>query len=231
MIVAGTGGARADFVAGWLGTLPGFVNSRWIIDPETGVSYGYMGDLRAIDQNQKLESVLSSQGLVADPEAEFTWAVSCHGDTLASKDFQSLIDSGAVRFAWIDCSRANPNTIAWEFYVKTYLSHRRAMDSVKGWAEQWVIGNNLSDREKTQRLQKMLKNHQVCYNKINLPCVQIDYVETFCAGGSRYLCQCLGLSASDKHHQYWDSVLPFSQSPSNVRAWGVEWRQQDWFPD
>lgn len=34
-IVVARLGARGDFLAGWLGTLPNFIDTQWHIDPDT----------------------------------------------------------------------------------------------------------------------------------------------------------------------------------------------------
>ena len=231
VIVFGIGGARADLVAGWLGTLPGFVNSRWIIDPETGVSYGHQGNIRAIDQNVPLEEVLNNQGLTLDPNAEFTWAVACHGYNLKLQDFKQHIDSGAVKFVYVDARTANQNKVAWEFYVKTYLSHRRSLESVRGWSEQWIIGQDLSDQERIQKLKNLLTTHRNRHIIPAVPCDVIDYSKAFVPGGSRYICDVLGITAPDVYHQYYDSVLPYTHSPESINVWGVNWQRQDYFPD
>ena len=38
LLVIGPGGARMDFVAGWLGKLPNFIDVNWTINPVTGHS-------------------------------------------------------------------------------------------------------------------------------------------------------------------------------------------------
>ena len=114
VIVAGIGGARADFVAGWLGLLPMFVNSRWTLDPETGVSYGFQGNCRAIDQQQSISQVLSSQGCTLDQNAKFTWAVACHGYDLKPENYLPHIDQGTIKFVSINTKGVDPKIIHWE---------------------------------------------------------------------------------------------------------------------
>lgn len=233
LVVAGIGGARADLLSGWLGTLPGFINSRWIIDPLTGVSYGHMGMMRGIDSGQDPEELLTKLDLSLSSSAEFTWAVACHGFNLNYNDYKHHINSGAVKFVYIDISNANLHTISWEFFVKTYLSHRRVLDSVKSISEQWVIGRNLSDDEKAQKLRNLLKSYCLpnSKNNFNIPCTYIDYTQAFGVGGSSYIARALNLSIDDVYHQYWDSIIPFTHSPNELTVWGVNWRRSDWFPN
>ena len=49
ILVAGSGGARMDFVAGWLGILPQFLDGEWRIDPLTGLSHGFMMYTKLLD--------------------------------------------------------------------------------------------------------------------------------------------------------------------------------------
>lgn len=233
--VVGAGGARADFVSGWLGTLPSFINNRWLIDPDSGVSYGHMGNFRSIDHGELIEDIVQNYQLIISPDAEFIYAAACHGSQLNFQNYQSYVDSGALRFINIDISQADLNTIKWEFYVKTYLSHRRTIDAVQGISEQWLIDSQLTsatDSGRIARLEQLMRN--CVLNKdseYTYPTTVVDYTKLFCTGGSRYLCDKLSITASDSHHQYWDSMLPFSQSPERLTVWGVQWHKQDYFPD
>ena len=229
------GGGRADMTAGWLNLLPGFVNGRWVIDPFTGVSFGNMGNLRAIDQYVPLTEILTSNGIHLSAESPHTWAVAIHGNNLDYQQYKPHIDSGTVRFVNIDTSNANQNTISWEFYVKTFLSDRLSLESLRGWGEQWVIGDHLSDSEKIEELTRKLKSHLKNNTAQSLPnkfsCVNLDYVKMFCPGGSQYICQALGLTPDKRFHDYWDAVLPFTHSPQSLNVWGVNWDRDQWFPD
>jgi hypothetical protein len=88
--IAGQGGARTDFTAGWLGLLPGFVNTRWTIDPGSGVSYGLMGNLRAIDQGHDLIEISKNFNIVPHSGGEFIYPASCHGHNLEINKFKSI---------------------------------------------------------------------------------------------------------------------------------------------
>jgi hypothetical protein len=239
-IVAGGGGARADFVAGWLGTLPGFVNNFWFIDPFTGVSYGRQGDIRSIDSGQSIESILQNTNLELNKNAKFTWSTACHGYWLKGADYQAMIDAGSIKFLSIDTRGADQNKISWEFITKTYLSHRKQMDSVRGFSEQWLIDTFVNkphptDQDRIDRLKSMIlerqKNGNLSFTSLNssVPGQRIKYTELFQAGGSRYLCDQLEIDVSNCYHRYWDSMLEFSNSPETIDVWGVEWRRQDCF--
>ena len=235
IIVAGIGGARADFVAGWLGLLPMFVNSRWTLEPETGVSYGFQGNCRAIDQQQSISQVLLSQGCILDQNAKFTWAVACHGYDLKPKDYLPHITQETIKFVSIDVQDVDPIIIHWEFLVKTYLSHRRTMDCVKGYAEEWIIDNminlpTITDQDRVDQMHKLL-NQKHYFNRTRslpstMPSVMINYTQLFCTGGSRYLCQALGIDVSDSYHQYWDKIVSCADSPKQIRVWDTDWSIQ-----
>lgn len=166
----------------------------------------------------------------ADPIAP---AANLRCPTQKSPRQDCYIESGAIKFVYIDISNADLRTISWEFFVKTYLSHRRVLDSIRSISEQWIIGQDLSDEEKAQKLKNLLKSCCLPNNKnnFNIPCTYIDYNRAFCAGGSYYIAQTLNLSVDDVYHRYWDSVLPFTHSPNELTVWGVDWRRSDWFPN
>jgi hypothetical protein len=236
-IVAGVGGARADFVAGWLGTLPGFVNNSWLIDPFTGVSYGRQGDIRSIDSGQSIESILQNNNLELHKNANFTWATACHGFHLKGSDYQAKINDGLIKFLSINTHGADQNKISWEFITKTYLSHRKHMDSVRGFSEQWIIDSHIkksqpTNQDRIDQLHLMLENQKsnafVSLNS-SVPGQQVKYIKLFQSGGSRYLCNQLDIDVSNCYHRYWDSMLEFSDSPETINVWGLDWRRQDWF--
>ena len=237
LFVTGVGGARADFVAGWLGTLPGFVNSRWLIDPTTGVSYGQMGNFRGVDSGADIHELLQEQNVLLDPEADFTWAVAVHGWGITLEQFKMLIFLGAVKFLSIDISKADHKKVKWEFFVKTYLSHRRQLESIQGYSEQWVVDSmmekskDITDQDRVKTLKYLMSVHTPTTKYISLndsvPATQLDYVELFAPGGSRYLCKQLQIATSDRHHQYWDAMLSFSDSPESIEVWGHTWNRAD----
>lgn len=235
LIVAAHGGGRADLTAGWLNSLPGFVKGRWMIDLATGVSYGNMGDLRSIDHGADLEKVLESQGIVLNGQSPFTWAIAVHGYRLDYEKYQPYIDSGKISFVSIDTVGANQKVIAWEFYVKTYLSHRLTLESLKGQNEQWIIGENLSNQQKADKLASLMQRHHfgghTCSLPDTFPCTKLRYVDLFCQGGSVYMCDQLGISVDQSCHRYWDAVMPFTNSPESLTVWDINWQRQDWFPD
>jgi hypothetical protein len=236
-IVAGAGGARADFVAGWLGTLPGFVNNSWLIDPFTGVSYGRQGDIRSIDSGQSIELILQNNNLELHENTKFTWATACHGYHLKGSDYQAGIDSGLIKFLSIDTHGADQNKISWEFITKTYLSHRKHMDSVKGFSEQWIIDLHIkksqpTNQDRIDQLKLMLGNQKSnAFTSLNtsVPCQKLEYTKLFQSGGSRYLCDQIEVDVLSCYHRYWDSMLEFSNSPEIINVWGYEWRRQEWF--
>lgn len=236
-MVSGWGGARADFVAGWLGLLPMFINNKWTIDPETGLSHGFQINCRELDHqpHSSIYSVLSAHGCSLDEHAEFTLALACHGYSFQPEDYLSYINQGAIKFLSIDIRGADYQTILWEYLVKTYMSHRRTLDSVKGHACQWGIdfiinAPVITDQDRIDQMNKLLNQKKYFYKTRALPptipSLIVNYNQLFNKGGSRYLCQVLEINVPDSYHQYWDNTLLSATSPKQIKVWDTNWSIQ-----
>jgi hypothetical protein len=240
LIVSAPGGARADFTAGWLGTLPEFVNSYWNIDPTTGVSLGNMGRLRQIDYDKQLPTqVLNSCQLELSNQSSLTWAVACHGYQIDGKMYEPYINNGSIKFLSIDISKADKSKINWEFFAKTYLSTRRGLDWVQR-DKSYIIDDHISadsicDQQRIDKIINLLEHTKVpnvlkdLSLPTDVPAVILDYVQLFDENGSRYLCDKLDLVVPERHHHLWKSMLLFADCPEEIKLWGVTWKKSDWF--
>lgn len=232
-LVTGPGGCRMDFVAGWLGKLPNFVDSNWCIDPVTGQSTGTMQQLKFIDQRDyQLTQLLSVHSLRLDSSSNTIYAGTCHGSRLG--DFQSEIAQHQIKII-----RINPgidvDCIRWEFFVKTYLTMKRDVYSLQSQIGTWAIDFKLDPSPANiqrvaaldQVIRQGLEFSDIDYSRF--PCVQLDYDRLFVPGGSQYLCQQLELTADSAYHNYWNHQLLLAKSPDELEVWGHCWRKQDYF--
>lgn len=241
LIVAAAPGARADFVAGWLGTTPEFLNSNWNIDPETGISLGAMGNLRSIDTSgQDPELALQNWNLKLSAQAKITWAVSCHGFTLQPEVYRPYIDTGAIKFVSIDTSAVSKNLITWEFIVKTFMTKRRALDWVQRnqsyVVDEHVGRDSVTDQQRQDFLIKILNSPKLPSHTNqslpkSIPSTHLNYTELFQPNGSKYLCHRLNMKVADHFHQLWNAMLNFSNSSTEIAIWGTTWKKSDWLAD
>jgi hypothetical protein len=239
MLVVGPGGARMDFVAGWLSLLPNFVNMNWGVDPVTGRSYGDMRFAKMLDHDQSFDDVWPGQfRLSTDTDLYITGTG--HGYNL--DELQDKIDAGLIKVLTITCKDPTTNfkKIAWDFFVKTHLSqdkcfYYRAIKS--SWAIDRLLVDQINqptDQDRIRVADVILKNIKVSnlLNNTQHPdSTAIEYNLLFQPGGSQYLCNCLGIKVDYAYHQYWDCVLPFSDSPHELSVWGHTWRYKDYFTD
>ena len=234
-MVIGPGGARMDFVAGWLGTLPGFVDSRWSIDIGTGLSLGDTHVTKALDKpDSDINRIMYHQGMCLDKDADLIWTGSCHGFMLSR--LKSFNDLGQVDIVHIDLTGANIDQIYWEFLAKTFLTKRRHISDCLN-QNFWVIDRNI-DKEKQlisdqDRIEKFIqlskRKNQITY-QIKLDGIRytnVLYTDLFQPTGSYYLLDQLGLVASGRHHELWQSALKLSTTPDQVEAWGKIWNKLD----
>jgi hypothetical protein len=221
LLVIGPGGARMDFVAGWLGKLPGFIDVNWTIDPITGHSTSEAGLTKILDSDPALTltEVLKNDRYELDKNAEYTLVGTCHGYHLRTQ--LNSIDPESYRVLAIHCPKEFFDQIAWEFFIKTYLTEFK---------RQFAI---LNDRKFNQSPEIVLaeekpfdKKGKTFFNKDHYPLnhTKLDYSMLFVPGGSYYLIDQLGIGPIDpRYHTFWDSMLDISTSPKKIYQFGRWW--------
>ena len=237
-MVIGPGGARMDFVAGWLGTLPGFVDSRWSIDISTGVSLGDTHITKSLDYpDSDIKRIMYHQNMCLDKDADLIWTGSCHGNRLSR--LKVLNELRHVDIVHIDLTGADTDQIGWEFLAKTYLTKRRNISDCLNqnfWAIDHVIDKEkqlISDQDRIEKFVQLSKvkdgiTQQIKNIKLDgIRYTNLLYTDLFQPTGSYYLLDQLGLVASGRHHELWQSALKLSTTPDQVEAWGKIWNKLD----
>ena len=238
ILIAGSGGARMDFVAGWLGILPQFLDGEWRIDPLTGLSHGFMMYTKLLD-HLEINSFpdFFKEFFTINPAAELCYAGSLHGHK--PKNIQDAIDSKHAELLLIDTSTAHPSHLGWEFIVKTYLAQlktRYAFETNTTWQIDRTINKlDITNLDRIRTVKQHLHNIKKGQPYINstpalIPHKKVDYNLLFQPGGSKYLCNTLCLSdVNERYHNFWDCQLPLSISPDSLVVWGESWNKADYF--
>jgi hypothetical protein len=237
MLAIGDSGSRVDFVAGWLSTLPGFIDNQWHIDMTTGQSLGNMDITKCIDkQDISVDTVFRNRSMELSHDANFYYAGSCHGQR--TYNYQQQVQDKLITPVSIDSRGCDQSVVSWEFIVKTYLTKRRSEWSI-GNKDIWSIDNLINqpiitDQDRIIRLKELIKQRrQRNLNLLNLKNNNIgavvEYSQLFQAGGSQYLCNALNLDVGAQYHQYWNSMLSFAEAPKSINVWGYDWNYQDYF--
>lgn len=218
-LVTGHGGARMDFIAGWLGCLPGYIDNSWSINPVTGASNGDQKQIKNLDSNKQLtlsECLKNNLNINLDAAAPVCYAGSLHGWHLA----QQIQDYNGVKILYIDISNADQSTILWEFFVKTYLGNKDRFSLLR--------------TDKNHNLDFILANTNK-QSSIILPRIDVaktivlDYSQLFVEHGSRYLTDRLGIVVDDIYHNFYNSNLRYANSPNEINYQGRNWRKSDYF--
>jgi hypothetical protein len=218
LLVIGPGGARMDFVAGWLGKLPGFIDVNWTIDPITGHSTSEASLTKILDSDPALTltEVLKTNNYELDKDAEYTLVGTCHGNNL--KIQLRSADPTTYQILTIDPSDELFDQINWERFIKTYLTEFK---------NQFAI---LNDRKFNQSPEIVLakkpfdKKDKTFNNNCSFAHTKLDYSMLFVPGGSYYLIDRLGIGPIDlRYHTFWDSMLDISTSPKKIYQFGRWW--------
>lgn len=242
-MVSGQPGSRTDFAAGWLGTLPGFIDNMWYIDPETGQSNGRMRMTKQFRPGTDIDHVISNHGYKLSQQSNLTFAGAWHPwENRKLEKLDLYIDSGLINLCHIDVEPECIAKVFWENGVKTGLSSWTWRLGQSELPLQWGVDQiilrdkiveKIEDITDQQRIhffetQMMKKNNFPRPAPLLYPHCVLSYKELFQPGGSYYLCNKLGITAGQRYHEYWDAMLSVADSPTELTVWGRTWRQQDW---
>ena len=229
ILITGVGGSRKDFVAGWLGKLQQFDDTRWTIDLRTGCSNA-VDEFKLLDRGKTVTDIIQQIGCDLDPTAERFLVGVCHGWRWDRAGTEPYVANGSLHPFYVDISTADVETVHWEYIVKTWLTNRRWYSTVN--RSVWDIDQHTGKSDPTD-LDRILavtaqaeKYNSATQPVINVP--KLDYSKLFCAGGSHYLCEQVKITATAQEHRFWDAMLPFCQSPDEIVCWGKVWRKQDY---
>lgn len=235
ILVIGNGGSRIDFVSGWLGKLPGFIDTNWCIDPKTGQSTGDMNLTKQLDYNlTSLKFVFKECGYVLSDDAKYSFASSCHGFNLDNQIGDC--NGNNLKIIRIVNLRNHYSKVSWEYIAKTYLQDLTDYNTIYN-----VIDSSIKSQEDINKasveIVKDIINKSIDYIKeaedpmVNFKTIDIEYEKLLSVTGAYYLSNQLNLKLTQKDYQLWESALPLASTPNEIYAFDYLWRKQDFFPD
>jgi len=234
-IVLGTGGSRKDFLTGWLGKLPSFIDTKWYIDLTCGASHSDAHLVKIVDTSPKHTFVhlLEKMDIRFSDDAILNLAVNCHGINLA--DNLKGLSKSQYEILNINVN-PNANDTFWQNFVKNFLHYNTSIDQLDDYMNQSILQyipqvgdtqeeiiSNFFSKDNPNFESKMLISN---YNQDEV--IQFDYNELFVKSGSRILCNRLNLYAPDNVHAFWDAMLPFADPPPEVEFLGKVWKKSDY---
>ena len=187
-----------------------------------------------LDFNYTLDDVLRESNITLDATATQLFVGGCHGLRLNNEVIDTYISNQLAKIFYIDLSSADMDTVKWEFSVKTWLTNRRYSPSINQLnfdVDNFITKSDITDQDRILKADKLIKHFSVYgqFEKFQKLGIGLDYTKLFEPGGSYYLCEQLGISATPRHHDFWNAMLPFAQSPTEIMQWGHNWRKQDYF--
>lgn len=233
--VHGITGSRTDFVAGWLGTLPGFLNNQWTIDSETGQSRSLGQQLKELDNHNgptALNQVLSNYSYCLSSRSRWSYAGSYHESNLAQKIHPS--NASAIKSVVIDTNKCNPTFILWENIVKTFMTRHRYIHAFNAGTVYGIdfllsdAGQPINDQSRCEWIDNLLDSWTVKSSPVvDLNTHVIEYNELFRPGGSHTIAEKLQLTVTDRDHQVWDHMLTLANAPLQIERFGRTWKYAD----
>jgi hypothetical protein len=238
ILTVGIPGSRLDFVSGWLGTLPEFVDAQWYLDPKTGRSFTNANSLRLVDNIdygiETLSRVLSFEDFELNSKSTIKLSQGCHARTLSTKFKPD--DIPAIKVVRIDTDGADRKKIFWEYLVKTYMSQQRwpqaFQDSQINHVDKLLrdAGVEVNDSNRVNCIENIIKRDfwmEPTPVVNGLSCVTIAYDTLFTTDGSKELCKQLDIEVDECYHQLWRNNLTMANSPSTITKFGKTWNYND----
>jgi hypothetical protein len=209
------------------------MNNFWHIDPVTGKSYGqtHIEGLDIFEINS-LELELANYNYIADATSGYTVVYPLSGHNLQHQISPELVTSGAVKILNIFFEIENRNTVVWDAMCQGHLTDNRL----------YSIHNTEPAGDIAKKIEALFEDYWAYNRTVSYPVtrgahdreiveelsIELSYNKLFVPGGSRYLCNMLGIEASERHHAYYDAMLPLSASPEEIFRFGKLWKKSDY---
>ena len=233
-LTVGTSGARGDFVAGWLSSLPWVINNEWTIDPVTGRSFGNQQLIRNIDKmpeinTSNLNECLLTHNWQLNPSAKCTYSGACHGFQISKQVTQDNLSS--IKCIVIDTTDVDPITLHWEFCVKTYGSYDHRRHIFENNTPHYLLDhgekNQLvtdQDRYELFKKQLLLTVPKSNWNpSVDFPHVTISYNDVISPHGSQKLTELLDINVDPAYHKLWEANLKLATTPDSINLFEKRW--------
>jgi hypothetical protein len=249
LMLVGVPGSRKDFVLGWLSCLPKFLDIGWRVEMSTGKSF-----CTSITKNLEFPGVNFSN--IKDyyqkyaqinlcSGAEYYYPSAAHGYNFFDRvDVQPYLNNKSVSLYYLNIDHADKQIIKWECYAKNYLvietrKAERNQHMVNIDIDKVIMRNRnialskITDEMRIDEFQSILKHAtndepKKFKQEFSGGYIELDYAQLFQeTGGSRYLCNVLGITAEDRMHKYWDFMLPYIQTPDTIIRWGKIWNRHE----
>lgn len=227
VIVKFIAGARGDFVAGWLGKLPNFIESHWSFNPVTGQTISTNQHSLNLDTNTDLDNFLQSHRYVLDPSSNVFYAT---GVKNISPYYDSILTSDVAQILSIDSNNVNPNCLTWESIIKVF-GRFTVNHNPQYYIDTMIKNTNITNQDRIDCLNNMLSNASALYHNSTSTQSGLDYNKLFQPGGSYIITDSLGINVDTKYHDYWNYMLPLACTPDEVTLWGHKFCYQDYFTD
>ncbi len=229
LIFVSAPGARGDFIIGWLGKLPEFIESFWSFEPSTGQSLASNQHVLELNNANDITNFLESKQYTLDPNARFTYATKVHSISSICKD---SIDHNTVKIIQVDSYDADIKKILWEGIIKTNARFHRGAGEIPTWIiDRCINKSSITDIDRITTLDYLLrKASQTMTIKMVDPLLPaIKYNDLFKPQGSVFLADFLDISVDAVYHHYWNCMLPWADTPKEITLWGHNFQFKDYF--
>jgi len=231
IIVQAQAGAKGEFLAGWLGSLPSFVESHWTIDCETGQTLTKANFFKAFNHNHCLNTFLFDMNFCLSDQNLWSLVGTTHLSQLSS--LLSVEQQKNIDIVSVKIKKSNLLDIAWNSFVKNNFTRHRyehAIDQHITYGVDHHINNrvNINDSIRKDYIQEYIDKHILMFKPIDTDATHVfDYDELFVPGGSKLVATRLNLDCLDQHHKLWDKNLEFSHAPLSIERFGVTYNFDD----
>lgn len=232
-VIHSQGGARGDFLAGWLGTLPQYLQNYWTVDCETGQSVSNANFLKHFPPTpfeNDFEKFLHGHNFNLDYNSRLWVSATTHRPDISL--FFPPAKRNCLQLISIQISERDRTEIEWNFFVKTLLTKHRQLQDFREKIQYGVdhffdAGCEINDENRLEKIDVWLSRHVFTTNIPLEADVVLSYSEIFRPGGSVGLSAVLGVQCSDAYHARWNTMTAVASSPKIIERFGKVFRFDD----
>lgn len=230
--ILGPGGARMDFVAGWISnTFGNFIKYQWSIDASNGKSWIFPMPYKHVDHDDNI----TFDEIVKQCQDEFKYSPDttivfpCHGFKLKEKLNQHHFKKYNFKFIKINYSESNIPFIIWEGLIKNNYSTELSNPLFKRAINGERLIHDYHVPWKTFLVQENLLNQSLSYIKqFGYEIISLDFDEVIKTDGSYHILEKLNLPpVRVENHDFYNRNLRQSFSPESVTINNNEFNKKE----
>lgn len=227
--IIGPGGARMDFVAGWLSqTFQNFIKYHWSIDQTNGKSWLFPTIWKSIDRDTSFDQIIKNCENYFKHSTNSVILFPCHGFELKKKLNKTHFQKYNFKFIKINYLESDILSMAWEGLIKNNYSFEKTNELFKRVINTDKLVEDFNNSFNVFHGQEKIISENLKYiNQFKYDIIMLDYNEIIKNNGSYYIIEKLNLpSVGIESHDFYNKSLIQSFSPVSININNQEFTKE-----